>query len=263
MHEPVRKDIRPLIGVSACHRDIGGRWFHAVLDQYARAVVDGAGCQPVLIPALSDANDIDLLLDRLDGLMLTGSPSNVEPHHYGGPQSRDGVMHDPPRDASTLPLIRRSVDAGFPLFGICRGFQEINVAYGGTLHQHLHELPGRFDHRQDESVPYDQRYGLRHEIDVTPGGLLAQLVGKQQTRVNTLHEQGVDRLGDGLTVEAVAPDTTVEALSIDNAPGFALAVQWHPEFQVLQNPDSLALFRAFGNAAREQARDKGRIAASF
>jgi len=260
MHEPVLTDIRPLIGVSACVRDIEGRWFHAVADQYARAVVDGAQGQPVLIPALSGANDIAVLLDRLDGLLLTGSPSNVEPRHYQGPASRQGVLHDPWRDQTTLPLVRMAIDAGMPLLGICRGFQEINVAFDGTLHQHLQEVPGRFDHRQDYALPNDQRYGLRHEISLTAGGQLARLLGKTETRVNTLHEQGVDRLGDGLTVEATAPDGTIEAFHVADAAGFALAVQWHPEFRVVENPDSLAIFRAFGNAARQRALDKGHAA---
>jgi putative glutamine amidotransferase len=257
----VTTDVRPLVGVSACIRDIEGRAFHAVADQYARAVVDGARCQPVLIPALRDANDATVLLDRLDGLMLTGSPSNVEPHHYAGTPSRAGVLHDPWRDETTLPLLRAAIDAGMPLLGICRGFQEINVAFGGTLHQHLQEVPGRLDHRQDYALPNDQRYGLRHEIALTEGGRLARLLGKTQTRVNTLHEQGVDRIGAGLTVEAVAPDGTIEAFTIDDAPGFALAVQWHPEFRVVENPDSLAIFRAFGDAARMRMAGSGQATA--
>jgi putative glutamine amidotransferase len=250
MDEPLSPDVRPLVGVSACVRDIEGRAFHAVADQYARAVAEGAGCQPLIIPALHDTNDTEALIGRLDGLVLTGSPSNVEPHHYAGTPSRDGVLHDPWRDQSTLPLIRRAIDAGLPLLGICRGLQEINVAFGGTLHQHLQEMPGRLDHRQDTSLPNDERYGLRHEITLTDGGQLAGLLGKTQTRVNTLHEQGVDRLADGLDVEAVAPDGTIEAFRVDGAAGFALAVQWHPEFRVLENPDSLAIFRAFGDAVR-------------
>lgn len=250
MHDARSPDARPIVGVSACVRHIDGRAFHAVADQYARAVVDGAACQPLLIPALQDANDVAVLIDRLDGLLLTGSPSNVEPRHYAGTPSREGVLHDPWRDDSTLPLIRRAIDAGLPVLGICRGLQEINVAFGGTLHQHLQEVPGRLDHRQDTTLPNDRRYDVRHEITMTEGGQLSHLLGKTVTRVNTLHEQGVDRLGDGLAVEAVASDGTIEAFRIEGARGFALAVQWHPEFRVRDNPDSLVILRAFGDAVR-------------
>ena len=246
----------PLIGVSACARTFDGRPFHAVNRKYVTAVVEGTGGQPVLIPPLGDDTEIALLLARLDGLLLTGSPSNVEPRHYRGATSRAGVLHDPARDATTLPLIPAAVEAGLPLLAICRGLQELNVAFGGTLHQHLQEVPGRDDHRMDRSLPTDERYGPRHEVALTPGGRLAALLGRTTITVNSLHEQAVDRIGRGLAVEAVAPDGTVEALSVEAAPGFAIGVQWHAEFRVPENPDSRRLFAAFGEAAIRRAESR-------
>jgi putative glutamine amidotransferase len=255
----------PLVGVSACVKDINGNDFHAVFRTYVDAVVHGAEAQPLVIPALGDRNCLHTLLNNLDGILLTGSPSNVEPHHYGGPSSRESVLHDAHRDATTLPLIRAAIDGGVPLLAICRGFQELNVVYGGTLHQHLEEKPGRMDHRMERELPLEERYRPRHPVTITPGGKLHALLGKTKTMVNSLHGQGVDRIGDGLTVEAVADDGTIEALSVDNAPDFALAVQWHAEFNVRDNPDSLAVFHAFRDAIRRRAmkragRDRERVA---
>ena len=193
---------------------------------------------------------MDELLGRLDGLMFTGSASNVEPHHYSGPPSAPGTLHDPARDATTLPLIRKAVAAGIPVLGICRGFQEMNVAFGGTLHQKVHELEGRFDHREDVNQELDVQYGPAHEVSLTPDGLLRGLSGQDRITVNSLHAQGIDRLGDGLSIEATAPDGLVEAFRVQRARAFALAVQWHPEWKVMSNPFSRALFAAFGSAAR-------------
>jgi putative glutamine amidotransferase len=246
----------PLVGVSACVKDIGGNDFHAVFRTYVDAVVNGAEAQPLIIPALGDSNCLYTLLNSLDGILLTGSPSNVEPHHYGGPESREGVLHDAHRDATTLPLIRAAIDAGVPLLAICRGFQELNVVYGGTLHQHLQEVEGRTDHRMERHLPLEERYRPRHPVTVTPGGKLHALVGKDEIMVNSLHGQGIDRVGDGLTVEAVAHDGTIEAFSVDDAPGFALAVQWHAEFAVRDNPESLAIFHAFRDALRRRATER-------
>jgi putative glutamine amidotransferase len=204
-----------------------------------------------LIPALAEELGMDELLGRLDGLMLTGSVSNVEPHHYSGPPSDPGTVHDPARDATTLPLIRRAVSSGLPVLGICRGFQEMNVAFGGTLHQKVHEVEGRLDHREDVQLGLDAQYGPAHEVMLEPQGLLYGLAGKDRVTVNSLHAQGIDRLGEGLSVEARAPDGLVEGFRVRQAAGFALAVQWHPEWKVMSNPFSQALFAAFGAAARE------------
>jgi putative glutamine amidotransferase len=163
-------------------------------------------------------------------------------------------MHDPHRDATTLPLIPRVIAAGMPLFAVCRGFQELNVAYGGTLWQKVQEVPGMLDHREDKGETLEVQYQPVHEIELAPGGLLRRLAGVDRVMVNSLHAQGVQQLGEGLEVEARAPDGLVEGFTVRSAPGFTLAVQWHPEWQVMMNPFSRALFAAFGQAARSHAK---------
>jgi len=232
---------------------VGAHPFHMVGEKYARAVLDAAGAAPLLIPSLADELGFDELLQRLDGLLFTGSPSNVEPHRYEGAPSAPGTLHDPARDATTLPLIRKAVRAGVPVFGICRGFQEMNVAFGGTLHQRLHEVPGHLDHRDDETQPLEVQYGPAHDVTLEPGGVLRSLAASDRIQVNSLHNQGIDRLGPELAVEARAPDGVIEAFRVRDAQRFALAVQWHPEWKVMSNPFSRALFAAFGQASRERA----------
>jgi putative glutamine amidotransferase len=222
-------------------------------EKYIRAVAEGAGAVPILLPALGSEADLRAVLEACDGLLLSGSPSNVEPHHYGGPASEPGTLHDPDRDATTLPLIPQAVAAGLPVLAICRGFQEMNVAYGGTLWQRVHEVEGHFDHRDDESQPLDKQYGPAHEVLLEPGGLLRNIAGSERITVNSLHWQGVQTLGKGLQVEARAPDGLVEAFSDAAAPGFALGVQWHPEWQFEKHAFSRALFGAFGEASRKYA----------
>ena len=248
--------VRPLIGIPADRRMVGKHPFHMVGEKYARAVMVAAGAAPLLIPALAEELRFEELLERLDGLLFTGSPSNVEPHRYQGEPSAPGTLHDPARDATTLPLIRKAVAAGVPVFGICRGFQEMNVAFGGTLHQKLHEVPGNLDHRDDESQPLEVQYGPAHDVTLEPGGTLRALSGTERVRVNSLHSQGIERLGDELEVEARAPDGVIEAFRVRAARAFALAVQWHPEWQVMNNPFSRALFAAFGQASRERAQSR-------
>lgn len=245
-----------LIGVSGCLRAVSDWPFHMAGDKYLRAVVEGTGGQPVIVPALGDATDWSGLLARLDGLMLTGSPSNVEPHHYDGPPSRAGVPHDPARDATTLPLIRAAVQTGVPILAICRGIQEMNVAFGGSLHQHLAEVPGRMDHRRDPKAPRAVQYGPRHRVRFSAGGLLEQLAGAPEVMVNSLHGQGLDRIGPALTVEAVADDGTIEAVRVQDAAAFALGVQWHVEWELRQNPLSAVIFAAFAAAARRRAQGR-------
>ena len=244
---------RPVIGIPADRRIIGPHPFHAVGEKYIRAVAEAAGALPLLIPALPDLIDSEEVLERVDGILFTGSPSNVEPHHYAGAPSVPGTLHDPHRDATTLPLIPRAVRAGVPVFGVCRGFQEMNVAFGGTLHQRLHEIPGLMDHRDDLSQPLEVQYAPAHDVTLEPGGLLQALAGADRLKVNSLHWQGVDRLGPDLIAEARAPDGVIEAFRVKDAPRFALVVQWHPEWQVMSNPFSRALFAAFGAASRERA----------
>ena len=175
-------------------------------EKYIEAVAAGAGAIPVLVPALGPELDLSSLLSACDGLLLTGSASNVEPHHYGGPASSPGTLHDPNRDATTLPLIPRAVAAGLPVLAICRGFQEMNVAYGGTLHQRLHEVPGHLDHRDDESLPLEAQYGPAHEVLLEPGGLLRKIAGAERLQVNSLHWQGVRELG-GICASRHGPRT--------------------------------------------------------
>jgi putative glutamine amidotransferase len=252
----------PLIGIPACQRIKSPGPIHHVGEKYINAVMNGARGLPMLIPALGDRLDLDELVTRLDGLLLTGSPSNVEPHQYGGPDSRAGTEHDPKRDQTTLPLIRKAVSAGLPLFAICRGIQELNVAFGGTLFQLVHEVDGKRDHRSDKSKPPEQRYDPAHAVRLAPGGVLARLLGAEEAMVNSLHAQGIDRLGQGLVVEATAPDGLIEAVSVQGSRGFALGVQWHPEHPNLEAPVSKALFQAFAAACRDRltARQRARAA---
>jgi putative glutamine amidotransferase len=243
----------PIIGIPADRRLLGNQFFHVVGEKYIEAVAAGAGGVPVLIPALGAGLELSALLETCDGLLLTGSASNVEPHHYGGPDSAPGTLHDPNRDATTLPLIPRAISAGLPVLAICRGFQEMNVAYGGTLWQRVHEVPGHLDHRDDESLPLEEQYGPAHEVMLEPGGALQRMAATDVLRVNSLHWQGIQRLGAGLAVEARAPDGLIEAFRVADAAGFALGLQWHPEWQFKGNPFSRALFAAFGDASRHYA----------
>ena len=245
--------LHPLIGVSACAISAGpGRQMFKVGDKYVNAVASAAGATPVMIPPLGPALDPDLLIDRLDGLFLTGSPSNVAPEHYDGPAFRADTARDAMRDATTLPLIRKAIARGLPLLAVCRGHQELNVALGGSLHQHVQELPGKADHRRNPDLAHEAQYEPAHEIRVRGGGPLAAINGGAgDARVNSLHAQAIDRLARPLRVEAESPDGVIEAVSMPDAPGFVLGVQWHPEHPVaLRLPLNRAIFAAFGEAAR-------------
>ena len=247
---------KPLIGIPADRRLLGAHYFHCVGEKYIAAVVEGAQAVPVLIPSLGDGLEARELLADFDGILLTGSPSNVEPHRYNGPASDPGTLHDSWRDATTLPMIPRVIEAGLPLLAVCRGFQEMNVAFGGTLWQKLHEVQGHHDHREDKDAPLDEQYAPAHEIELTAGGLLERLSGQRRLQVNSLHSQGVQTLGAGLIVEARAPDGVIEAFRVADAPSLALGLQWHPEWKFKDNSFSRALFAAFGEAARERARQR-------
>jgi putative glutamine amidotransferase len=250
---------RPVIGIPADRRIIGPHPFHAVGEKYIDAVVQAADCLPLLIPVLESPLDVTEILARVDGIFFPGSPSNVEPARYAGSASLAGTLHDPHRDATTLSLIPRAVAAGIPVFGVCRGFQEMNVALGGTLHQRVQEVAGFDDHREDKEQPLDVQYGPAHEVVLEPGSWMRALAGAERIRVNSLHAQGVERLAPGLEVQARASDGLIEAFRVRSSPAFALAVQWHPEWQVTKNPFSMALFAEFGKAARHrenQARTK-------
>ena len=236
---------------------LGAHPFHVVGEKYLTAALDAAGTLPVIIPAMGRELELDELSTRFDGLLFTGSPSNVEPHHYRGEPSAPGTLHDPARDATTLPLLRRAIAAGVPVLGICRGFQEMNVAFGGTLWQRVHEQPGLAVHHEDESQPLDVQYGPAHEVRLTDGGLLQRLWANDRLVVNSLHHQGIRELAPGARIEATAPDGLIEAFSLPAAQRFAVAVQWHPEWKAMDNDFSRALFAAFGMAARERAAERG------
>lgn len=243
----------PRVGLPTDHKHIGAHPFLVVGEKYVRAVVDGANCLPLLVPTLDPVLPLRQVLDGLDGLLLTGAVSNIEPHHYSDESSYEGNLLDPRRDATNLPLIPLAIELGVPVLAICRGFQEVNVAFGGSLYQKVHEQPGFIDHRENKDDPLDVQYGPAHDIALVPGGLLARLAGDTRATVNSLHGQGVRRLGNGLVVEAQAPDGLIEAFRHEG-PGFMLAVQWHPEWKVAENPFYLSIFRAFGDACRERAR---------
>ncbi len=248
--------LKPVIGVPADRRQIDLHPFHMVGEKYLRALIDGADALPLIIPVLSDHIDADAVLAEVDGILLTGSPSDIEPHHYGGEASREGSLHDPARDALTLPLVRRALARDVPLFAVCRGFQELNVALGGSLHQRVADVPGYHNHKENPDDPLDVQYGPAHPVTLMDGGLLHRMHGSTTADVNSLHGQGVARLADGVTVEAVADDGLIEAFTVDASNGFALAVQWHPEWKVTENPFSMEIFKAFGDACRKRAAER-------
>jgi putative glutamine amidotransferase len=251
---------KPIVLVPACNRTLGHALYHVVAEKYVDAVWL-AGCQPLIVPG-ADAAELDRLLEVAHGVLLTGSPSNVHPSHYHEDVADESLPLDPERDAWVLPIIPKALAAGVPLFAICRGFQEANVALGGSLFQAVHRVEGYKDHRDRDEDPIDVQYGIAHEVAIEPGGVLEALLGERAIAVNSLHGQGVNRLAPGLRVEARAPDGLVEAFSVPSAPGFALAVQWHPEWKVEENPVSQRLLGAFGDAARAFRAARARAAGS-
>jgi putative glutamine amidotransferase len=243
----------PVIGLPADRKFIDPHYFHCVGEKYLTAVVDTLDALPLIIPALSGRLPLEGLVSMLDGLLLTGAHSNIEPGHYGGPSPDPESPADPQRDATNLALIPLALQTGVPILGICRGLQELNVALGGTLHAKVHHVDGYDDHREPESESLDIQYGPQHDIIPEPGGLLAELAAGRTLQVNSLHGQGIDRLADGLVVEARAPDGLIEAIRVDSDHRFALAVQWHPEWRVRDNPFYTAIFERFGAACRARA----------
>ncbi len=235
------------VGIVCDRRISGDMPVHQANDEYITAIRDGARALPLLIPSTDMPLDIAAVLGVVDGLLFTGSPSNVAPLHYGA-MARAGTELDERRDATALPLLRAASATGKPLLAICRGFQELNVALGGSLHQHVHEIPGRLDHREPKDVSLEVEYGPAHAIAIAPGGLLARLSGLAEAKVNSLHHQGIACLAPGLSVEATAPDGQIEAVSLDGAKTFLLGVQWHPEWQFARDPLSCAIFSGFGAA---------------
>lgn len=242
----------PIVGIPCDHRMVGKHPFHMVGEKYIAAVRDGSGATPLLIPVLAPPVPPAELVAAFDGFLFTGSPSNVAPKHYAGAAPRDGVMQDERRDGTTLPLLKAAIAAGKPVLCVCRGFQELNVAFGGTLYQHIQEIAGRMDHREDLDADLETQYAPVHPISIQPGCLLADIVGAGVFQVNSLHSQGIDKLGDKLHADAVAPDGQIEAVSMPSAKGFLLGVQWHPEWRWAEDEISTAIFTAFGEALRER-----------
>jgi putative glutamine amidotransferase len=251
--------MKPLVLLPCDNRVIGGHPMQVLGQKYSDAVRDQAHCLPIPLPC-TGKEDFDAYLAIADGVMLTGSPSNVHPSHF------DQVVHDTSlpldveRDSITLPLVRRAIELGIPLLAVCRGLQEINVALGGTLHQAVQEVPGRSDHRGAQGKPdatKDEAYALAHPIRVVRDGCLAAIVGADDVMVNSVHGQGIDRLAPNLRVEAHAPDGQIEAVSITNHRGFSLALQWHPEWRAWENESSKQIFAAFGTACLAWRKAKG------
>lgn len=236
----------PVVLLPACQRWLDTQPLQTVRQQYLDALHD-AGLAPLIVPT-SLPVDWARLLPLAQGVLLTGSPSNVEPHHYGQALQTPDLPQDPARDAATLPLVSRVLAAGMPLLAICRGFQEMNVALGGSLHQQVHAQAGLADHR-DLQQPYPS-FAPAHPVQLTPGGRLSALLGQATIDVNSVHGQGVDRLAPGLQVEARAPDGLIEAFCHPASPGFNFGVQWHPEWESRRHPASAALFDAFAAACR-------------
>ena len=244
--------MKPLVGISCCSKAFGlfGTPNHAASDTYVRVTDGPVDAVPVLIPANGEAADIATLVRRLDGLILTGSRSNVHPNFYQGPPHAEGTPEDLLRDEVTLRLIRAAVEAGLPVLAVCRGMQELNVALGGSLHQRLQDLPGHLDHSTPMSPNPQVRTGKAHDALLTPGGWLHRTLGTDVIAINSLHNQGVDRLAPGLVVDALAPDGVVEGVRAPSAPGFVAGVQWHPEYDFAHDTNSRRIFEVFGEAVR-------------
>lgn len=249
----------PRIGIIACSWQIGPHTVQISNDKYARAVASAAKGLPLIVPVFPELLDLADIIEGLDGLLFTGSPSNIEPHHYDGPPSPPKTSHDPARDQLALPLWRVAVEAGVPVLGICRGFQEMNVAFGGTLHQQL-DGPGA-EHEPPSNEPVEDQYARTHAMTVQPGGVLSRLGLSGVIQVNSVHGQGIARVGRGLRIEALAEDGLVEGLSVEGSQAFALGVQWHPEWQVTANPDYQRIFQAFGEACRERVERRAAMVA--
>ncbi|MCI5074776.1 gamma-glutamyl-gamma-aminobutyrate hydrolase family protein [Oricola sp.] len=252
--------MQPIVAVVADVRDFDNYRWHCTPQTYLEAALSVAGVVPMILPAFGERIDFASLVTRVDGVLLSGSRSNVHPQHFGIASTPEHEPHDEERDATALPLIRATLDAGVPLFAICRGVQELNVALGGSIAHEIQTREGTFDHRAPVSDDQDVRFRLTHGIDVKPDGCLAGIVGDTRIEVNSLHRQAIDTLSPRLQIEATADDGTVEAVSVRDAAGFAVGVQWHPEYWARTDRPSGALFRAFGEAARTRAQGRARAA---
>ncbi len=252
---------RPVVGVIGSAHLVENRFAaQRVGERNLRAVADVTGALPLMFAGAPDITDIEALLETVDGILLTGARANVHPTRFGVEPHPRYEPYDTPRDDLALSLVPACVERGIPLLGICRGFQEMNVAFGGSLHPEIRELPGRINHRmprlENGEIHPEQAviYGDRHDVRLVPGGAFAALFGKDVIRVNSLHGQGILEAGARVVVEGVADDGTIEAIRIADAPGFALGVQWHAEYDPQANPINRALFQAFGEAVAARKR---------
>lgn len=241
---------RPVLGLTACSRSVGDEVAQVLVDRYVEAAIRYADAAALIVPARPDLMTAREVASRLDGLLLTGSRSNVEPRRYGQPDVVGDGPFDPGRDAMSLALIEAMIDLGRPVFGICRGFQEINVAFGGSLARDLGAGDRPMPHHAPPGVAVDEMFGHVHDVALAPDGILAAAFGRERMRVNSVHFQGVDRLGDGLTVEAAAADGVVEAFSAKVNDAQLLGVQWHPEWQTDRDAASSGFFGLLGRALR-------------
>lgn len=254
---------RPIVGIIGNMNLLNDEYpVHAGGTMNSAAVAQVAGCLPLLIPTDPRFVSVDELLGACDGFLLTGGRPNVHPEEYGEAATEAHGAFDRCRDAITLPLVRACVERGQPFLGICRGFQEVNVAMGGTLHPEIRDLPGRMNHRMPPDGSLEEKFALRHVVRFGEGGPFRRLFGAAEVMTNTLHGQGVMTAGKRIVIDGWAPDGTAEALYVADAPGFTLSVQWHPEWNAATDPVSRPLFTAFGDAVRAWAgrvREPGRL----
>ena len=240
---------RPVVGIIGNSHLIGEDYpVQAAGMTNIEAISTVSNALPLIVPSDPRFVDIDVLMARCDGFLFTGGRPNVHPSFYGEEATEAHGAFDFHRDELTLALIRQCVARGQPVFGICRGFQEFNVAFGGSLYPEIRDLPGRMNHRMPPDGTIEEKFALRHTITLTPGGKFAGILGQDQVMVNSLHGQGIKTPGHEIVIEGYAPDKTPEAIYVRNAPGFALAVQWHPEWNAAHDPVSRPLFEAFGAA---------------
>ena len=244
---------RPVAGIICCTRTVGVEAAQAVINRYVTGPLQYSDCAALLVPSLPGLMRASEVASRLDGLLLTGSPSNMDPSFYGEAVADAPGPFDPDRDSMTRDMIKAMADLGRPVFGVCRGFQEINVAFGGSLRRDMAESPDLLAHHSPDGVGFNEMFDHEHDVALTEGGLLARAFGATSARVNSVHYQGLDRLGEGLTVEARAPDGVVEAVSADLSGAPLLAVQWHPEWRTGANPQSITFFELFGRALKGEA----------
>lgn len=248
MNVPTQSMARPVIGIIGNAHFVNDHPVQAVGTSNVEAVAELTGAIPLIVPALPAVGAIADLVSACSGFVFTGGRPNVHPSHYGHEPTEKHGSFDPDRDSVTLPLIRECVARGVPIFGICRGFQEFNVAFGGTLHPEIREIPGRMNHRMPPDGTLEEKFELRHQVRLAPDGQFHRLLGADEVMVNSLHGQGILDRGARIIIEGYAPDETPEAIVIEGAPGFAMAVQWHPEWNAAADPVSRPLFQALGAA---------------